>query len=101
MTLEHKIIVTEGLAPCPLCGTEDIQMVVDGKLWPCHPFFDAPWYQIRCVVKCPREALYLGNVYGGSLAVEGRTDNELLSALDRIMCEKAEEIKALWNRRAT
>lgn len=98
MSVNHKSITTEGVAPCPLCGTK-VQIVSDGKLCCFAPGEDLPVYSVRCRIKCPTDFLTLDLSWPGYADAENKTEQEQRYMLSEIMRYHAEQTRKIWNRR--
>ena len=98
MSTDHKIIVIDGLKPCPLCGA-GVHMEIFGKMHMTAQGEPIPIFRTRCLIKCPVDFLTLDIGFSGYVDAEGKTEKEKLSMLDAIMLDNAESVKETWNRR--
>ena len=94
----HKIVITDGLKPCPLCGA-DVQMTVYGGLFLSTPHEVFPVYNVRTEIKCQYDFLTLDLGWNGYADADGKTDGEQKTMLEAIMRVHAESAKNIWNKR--
>ena len=98
LNMYNKVIESEELAPCPLCGRK-VQIISEAKLILFDPGEDLPTYHVRCHIKCPTEFLNLDLYWRGYADAEGKPEQEQRTMLSAIQHSHIDKTRKIWNTR--